>query len=169
MYYCPTCRIPLNKDMNPYGVFWECPNCAGHALTLSILRQSVPEAIVKEFWLRIRSREYPSKRLCPACKAVMSEVPILSADQSIYLDICKTCNLIWFDPYELEALPKVEISEENLEEMPQELKEVIAKNKLERLFEEQREADELEGSAREDKIYMLIDIAIRMIYYLIYA
>jgi Zn-finger nucleic acid-binding protein len=151
--------------MNPYGIFWECPNCAGHALTLSILRQSVPEPIVKEFWRRIKYREYPSKRLCPACKAVMSEVPILPADQSLYLDVCKTCNLIWFDPYELEALPKVEISEENLEELPQELKEVIAKHELGRLCEEQRKADEREGGEREEKIYFLINIAIRLVYY----
>ena len=167
MYYCPTCRIPLNKDRNPYGIFWECPNCTGHALTLSILKQSIPESIVNEFWQRIRSREYPTKRLCPACKAAMSEVPIMSANQSIYLDICKTCHLIWFDPYEFESLPKTEISEEKLEELPQELKEAIAKHQLERMLEEQREADELEGSTREEKIYFLINMTIRVIYHLI--
>ena len=167
MYYCPTCGIPLNRDMNPYGIFWECPNCTGHAFTLSILRQAVPEPIVKEFWLKIRSREYPTRRLCPACKAAMSEVPIMPANQSIYLDICKACNLIWFDPCEFESLPKIEISEDKLEKLPQEVKEAIAKHQLERMLEEQRKADEIEGRIREEKIYLLINIAIRVIYNLI--
>ena len=163
MYYCPSCNVQLNRNSSPLGIIWSCPKCMGNAFTISILRKTVPAHIVKDFWLKIKSQKYPEKRICPACKFAMSEIPIKQGNNSVYVDACKKCNLIWFDANEVESLPKIEISKEKIKEVSK-TKEEIAKLQQEIIFEMQREADIEHQRDIEEKIYLIINIALRLLF-----
>ena len=108
----PIClHAPMQHGIDPTeepcpGVRLGCPSCRGRAMTIEMLRKSVPQPLVNRLWQRARSGEYPANRSCPACKRRMAEVPIaLAADTTLHLDVCTGCHVIWFDPQEFESLP----------------------------------------------------------------
>ncbi len=152
IYVCPKCDITLKKNSGPFGVFWSCPNCSGKAVSLSVLRQSTPVSIVKAFWLEVKSKEFTGKKKCPSCNLPMSEIPIMQKEKTIYLDICKKCNFIWFDTKEFESLPQVEIPKKKLEKLPDEAREALARYEIERIAEERKR----EGDAEAMNIYNII-------------
>jgi membrane associated rhomboid family serine protease len=62
----------------------------------------------------------------------MLEIPIMERDKVEYLDICKHCYLVWFDPNEFESLPKVEVPEPKAEEkLPIKAQEALVRLQLE--------------------------------------
>ncbi len=145
IYICPKCNITLKQSSGPFGVFWLCPNCSGKAVSLSVLRQSAPASIVKEFWLSVRSKEFPQKKKCPACSSSMTEVPIMQGEKTVFIDICKKCNFIWFDAKEYESLPQVEIPKEKAENLSIEAREALAKYKIECMAAEREREDKAEA------------------------
>ena len=165
MYYCPSCKIELIKNSNPFGIFWSCPYCAGNAISLSILRQAIPEPIINDFWRKVTSEKHPQKKACPACKSLMSEVPVaINGNVVEYLDICKTCFFVWFDPEELEALPHVEIPEEIIETFPYEARLAFAKYNIERIATQREKEEEAEQKNKEFAIEVLVVIALLVIF-----
>jgi Zn-finger nucleic acid-binding protein len=129
MYYCPKCKIPLTRGSNKFGIFWVCPECNGRTISLYVLRKALPDQIVNDLWLRAKSGKYKQFRKCPACKSSLPEVPVVNISQSILLDICTKCNLIWFDRHEYESLPQKNLPTET--ELPQKAKEALAQLKIE--------------------------------------
>ena len=157
MYYCPTCNIELMKSSNPFGIYWSCPICSGKAISLSVIRQAIPKPIIGEFWRKVISKEHPQKKACPACKKLMSEVPIdINNEVFEYLDICKTCFFIWFDPDEFEVLPQVEIPEEVIETLPYEVRLAFAKYHIESVATEREKEIEAEQVKKEIKIEIIV-------------
>jgi membrane associated rhomboid family serine protease len=71
----------------------------------------------------------------------MTEVPIISKYKTVYLDVCKGCHFIWFDPREYESLPKVPIVTERKDELPLKDREALALARLEALKQEQHAKD----------------------------
>ena len=120
MYYCPTCRIPLKKSSNQFGIFWACPSCNGRATSIHVLRKAIPQEIVNKLWQRAMSGQYEKFRICPVCRKDLPEVPVISNEKTICLDVCTKCCFVWFDYSEYESLPKVEIPKPIKEELPQE-------------------------------------------------
>ena len=137
MFTCPECDMPLKKKINSFGLFWVCPVCNGRAVTLEILRKSMPRPIVNELWQRARSGEFKAQRICPGCRRKMSEIPIVSEVKMLYLDVCAGCHFIWFDPNEFESLPRLEIIRTDL---PKTMKgrEALAMARLEALKNRQK-------------------------------
>ncbi len=168
MFFCPKCKIPLKKSSGPFGFFWLCPNCSGKAVSISILRKSVPASIVNEFWSRVKSKEFPEKKYCPACDQLMSEVPIVHGEKSIYIDICKKCNFIWFDSNEFESLPRTEIYEvKEKEQLPMKAREALAKLEIEFMAKKQRQEDAVNEQRWQHNKYLIIDTAFYMIFNLL--
>jgi Zn-finger nucleic acid-binding protein len=162
IYVCPKCDITLKKSSGPFGIFWLCPNCSGKAVSISVLRHSVPDSIVNEFWLRVKSKEFPEKKKCPSCNRLMSEVPIMQGEKTIFLDICKKCSLIWFDSKEFESLPHVEIPKEKLEKLPLNAREALVKlqiDKIQKKYESEEKIESLNPGVRD-----LIDIVFYLMF-----
>ena len=131
MYYCPTCRIPLEKNPSKFGIFWSCPSCNGRATSIYVLRKVISQEIVNKLWQRAKSGQYEKFRICPVCRKDLPEVPVISNKKTICLDICTKCYYVWFDSSEYESLPKVELPKSEEEELSPEAREALALLKLE--------------------------------------
>ncbi len=82
---------------------WTCPTCGGHALMLSVLRRRAPADFVRELWRAARRPDTPEGKPCPSCGRPAREVP---GAYPVLLDVCPRCQLVWFDPMELDTVPR---------------------------------------------------------------
>ena len=152
MYNCPECNIPLNESSNSNGIIWLCPTCSGKAISIYVLKKVIPDEILNKLWQRAKSGEYITRRVCPVCNKSLPEVPIISDNKTIYLDICIKCCFVWFDGQEYESLPKVETPKPK-KELSQEEQEALANLYIEYITNLQKEYDE----RRKENICFLID------------
>jgi len=104
---CPRCGKPLNLEKHPDGGLWRCPQCSGVAANLTVLRRQLEEDVVRDFWRKAVDASEPSPHKCPSCSRALREFVAHHEDQSLRLDLCRQCQLMWFDPGELEVFPKV--------------------------------------------------------------
>jgi Zn-finger nucleic acid-binding protein len=104
---CPACQKPLKPKQVPNAmIIWGCDSCYGAAANISVLRKYLAGNIVKEFWITAIDQSAQSDRKCPCCTQPLSEFSTSRGERRISLDLCKKCQLIWFDKDELEAFPK---------------------------------------------------------------
>jgi len=107
MFTCPTCRTRLAKQSSGEGPRWVCGACGGRAVHLPSLRGTPPGAFVRRLWALARSVPAAErKRACPICDGLMATVPTLAVPGStepLRLDVCVSCQFVWFDPTEHEA------------------------------------------------------------------
>lgn len=129
MYYCPSCKIELIRNTNPFGIIWTCPTCSGKAISVYVLKKVIPLDIINKLWERAKSGQYKARRKCPICDKSIPEVPIVHEDKTINLDICAHCHFIWFDGQEYESLPKRE--KETEKELSPETKKALAQFQVE--------------------------------------
>ena len=94
--------------MTPEGALWKCETCAGAAANVAVLRRYLSAEIVKEFWLKATTEGVPSNRKCPSCAQRLKEFTVGEYNRKVRLDLCKGCQLIWFDRNELEMFPRAE-------------------------------------------------------------
>jgi Zn-finger nucleic acid-binding protein len=119
---CPACRTPLHIDRDGRGAIWVCPKCKGAAANLAVLRKRLKAGLVADFWRRMVVAGAPSYRPCPVCRDTMHAFEVSLDGHEIPLDLCKKCQVIWFDGGELEAAPKAEDPDKDLSpEMRQQL------------------------------------------------
>jgi len=111
MFICPICKTRLVRTENEHGVFWVCAACGGRAVNVPVLRKTVLRDYVNELWLSARKSTAISERACPACSHQMTQVSVSQGHDPLTLDVCKTCEFVWFDPKEFEATPHVPAQE----------------------------------------------------------
>jgi len=109
---CPRCGKPLNLERHVRGGLWRCPQCSGVAANLAVLRRHLEEDVARDFWRRAGQASLPSKRHCPSCSKPLREFVAQHEQQSLHLDLCRPCQLMWFDRGELEAFPKPQRKEQ---------------------------------------------------------
>lgn len=146
MFTCPGCGADLTRAHNDLGAYWVCSRCQGRAVTLPILRKGLSRDFVNGLWGAVRDGVgQVSERKCPACRKQMFEVSAYAGPNSPTVDVCKTCEFIWFDANEMEtapAAPPPPPTQEQLDrELPQPAREAIAMYQVQRLAEESRERD----------------------------
>ena len=88
--------------MTPGGALWRCETCAGAAANVAVLRKYLCAEIVREFWLKATNEGVPSNSKCPSCAQMLKEFTAGEYNRAARLDLCKACQLIWFDRNELE-------------------------------------------------------------------
>jgi len=97
----------MAKQPSGEGPRWICAACGGRAVHLLSLRGTRPGAFVRRLWALARSAPPAErKRTCPVCDNLMSTVPTLAVPGStepLRLDVCVSCQFVWFDPTEHEA------------------------------------------------------------------
>ena len=103
---CPACRTQLILLATAEGALWKCETCSGMAANLAVVRKRISDKTVREFWLKATTESVPSNRQCPCCAQKLNEFTAGTGEQWFHLDLCKTCQLMWFDRNELEAFPR---------------------------------------------------------------
>ncbi len=88
------------------GSLWKCEACSGVAANLAVLRKYLKDDTVRKLWLEAVNGSKPSQRKCPCCVQMLKEFTVSRDNRRIHLDLCRTCQLIWFDKDELEAFPR---------------------------------------------------------------
>jgi membrane associated rhomboid family serine protease len=69
----------------------------------------------------------------------MREVPLGDTTEKFYLDVCRKCEFVWFDPSEFESVPRapvVPVKEER--PLPQAAREALAMYRVQKIAEESR-------------------------------
>ena len=151
---CPKCMTPLNPTGVAEGLLWKCQLCSGVAANIAVLRKYLKDDTVKKLWLEAITASTTSNRKCPSCVNMLKEFTVSRENQRIHIDLCRTCQLIWFDRDELEAFPKAErpsgpVMDENL---------ALAKIQLEAQLEsEQNSAQNILANAI-DILYLIINL-----------
>lgn len=87
------------------GIVWVCSSCGGRSVTISLLRKNIPREVVNFIWQTARNTEGRRQRKCPACSKKMVEIPVQGTDHTVLIDVCTSCQCVWFDRKELEAIP----------------------------------------------------------------
>ena len=139
---CPECKISLSPTRVAEGLLWKCQACSGVAANMAVLRKHLKSDAVKELWRTAVVGSTQSDRECPSCGHTFREFAVGRDNRRISLNLCKTCQLIWFDKNELEAFPRAE--KLNRLDMNENL--ALAKIELEaELEDEQRSAENVIG------------------------
>ncbi len=109
---CPDCETSLTSRAKVGRHFFFCSDCHGQAVTLPVLKSEVDQVYVKELWAFARPASCTKMRACPSCRSKMQSIhpPAAagsgaSALDDLTLDLCRACQLLWFDAGELQRLP----------------------------------------------------------------
>lgn len=116
MPVCPDCQIRL-RSFSASGDFdWTCPRCGGRAANLAILKKRTIETVVQNITHRLRVGGGEPGRTCPTCRKTMRIVAAYfrKGDDAVEVDVCASCQWIWFDADEFESLPGVHDPEKEL-------------------------------------------------------
>ncbi|TGK41992.1 hypothetical protein EHQ12_05230, partial [Leptospira gomenensis] len=101
---CPRCANQLDNLKTEYGYFWICQSCFGHFISEKNIIKFYSEPI----WTQIKatSKSKKNKRLisCPSCKSQMKNIILPDAQNEVEIDLCDSCEIIWFDKNEIEDL-----------------------------------------------------------------
>ncbi len=105
-FLCPTCNTPLQAQ-KPDGLrLWKCASCGGIALSVPTVRKGLAAGTFKKIWQKISSGETEPGRPCPGCRKPLSVVEADGGDGPVMIDVCRSCQLLWFDDKEFYGLPK---------------------------------------------------------------
>ena len=105
---CPKCETLLKQTKTEKGMLWLCETCAGLAVNVAVLRKYLAVEVVREFWLKATNESQLSDRKCPSCAQKLREFTVGEYNRQVQLDLCKMCQLIWFDRNELEMFQGTE-------------------------------------------------------------
>lgn len=87
-----------------HGIFWACPECAGRALSVELLRRTFTNESINPFWRRVLANPPAGDRACPCCDRPMLQVALADAPASSTIDVCRLCHFVWSDANEIAGL-----------------------------------------------------------------
>jgi len=102
MLACPNCRSRLARVVHEGGVVYACPKCDGRAVGVAPLARVAGGDFVKR--LRYRTTGAAKGRQCPQCGRAMTVADFGQGRETVELDLCRSCHLVWFDPSEYDAV-----------------------------------------------------------------
>jgi len=109
MLSCPNCKSRLARTTTPNGFIYLCGKCSGRAVALSVLRKQASRDFLKTLWTQSFGQRHTGRR-CPHCDRPMVEVQPHTPDNSLTLDVCTRCHVVWFDPGEFGQIPSATVS-----------------------------------------------------------
>lgn len=95
---CPRCGPPMDRVPGSGG--FRCGECAGQGVTVGMLRREVDADAVNRLW-QAAVQAPPAGVRCPSCTHAMVALDAFGVE----LDICRTCQWVWLDAGERDALP----------------------------------------------------------------
>ncbi len=102
---------------------------------MGVLRKMIDRDAVNDLWRRAYDGQGLSSCACPVCLAAMREVQVL--DDTLHIDVCTRCHMVWFDGGELDAMPRVNLPPPKPELSPK-AKAVLAFHKVKQIELEAR-------------------------------
>ncbi len=107
MNECPNCGTQLVREQIAGGVVFGCPKCHGLMAGLGYLRQHLfSQPHLNMIWQQARDTYAITSRKCPHCDKPMKQVLVGGEDEeAVELEVCTSCQQIWFDADELTKLP----------------------------------------------------------------
>lgn len=128
-YYCPRCKDSiLEQELFNKKIIFTCKKCHGHFITIHALN-SFPKA--KEFtsllWQGAKYGDYLDGIKCPECGHMAKEVTFEINNNDVNIDICTSCQFVWFDYQELNYVN----TKNSDDDLPQEFKEIVAQRRIE--------------------------------------
>ena len=126
---CPHCHMELEKEFYHGVISFRCPECRGHLVVISGLRKlSSSREFIDLLWKTARYGYSEQGPDCGICGKMMKRVTLPLHGIGLELDICTSCQTIWFDPAELERLPLKEPEKANV--LPPAAREKLALMKI---------------------------------------
>jgi Zn-finger nucleic acid-binding protein len=71
-----------------------------------VLRRYLASDTVKKLWWTAVTESIPAEKPCPSCGQALREFATSGEGRRVCLDLCKTCQLMWFDKHELALFPR---------------------------------------------------------------
>jgi Zn-finger nucleic acid-binding protein len=106
-FSCPTCNVLLQAQKLEGIRLWKCASCGGFAISLPIVRKGLNKETFRKIWQKLSSGEAETGRPCPGCRKPLSVVEADGQGGVIKIDVCRSCQILWFDDKEYSDLPKV--------------------------------------------------------------
>ena len=107
-FTCPTCNVVLEAQKLGDVRVWKCASCSGLVVTIPTVRKGLDPKAFKKIWQKLYSAEPDTGRSCPGCRNPLSVVEADAQDAGILIDVCRSCQILWFDDKEFSSLPRVE-------------------------------------------------------------
>ena len=144
---CPRCGQQLAKSFYQGKIGFHCPEGHGRAVTLSTVRSLCgnPE-FANALWRKAMENQGEYGGSCPMCSRPMTLVTLPVEGKLLELDVCCRCQELWFDPNELEALPKPPPPPKE-PELPQSAKEILAQHAVKEMRTQAIESETPSGLA----------------------
>jgi Zn-finger nucleic acid-binding protein len=127
---CPCCTSKLEEreDSDLSVTFLSCPSGCGKAVQEESYSGKLNPSVIKE--VLNASLTQPKSKTCPSCGSSMHARVFDPDSLNLELDICPSCNLIWFDAFELTLFKKATLKEHK-EHLKTKVKELIVQHKNE--------------------------------------
>jgi membrane associated rhomboid family serine protease/Zn-finger nucleic acid-binding protein len=109
MLPCPRCSVPVTTHTVTGAVYFICPKCEGRMGNLALLRRTLEPDVVNRLWRKVcdaHPTDHHGILRCPSCRGRMHPAGVPCADGAeVQLDVCRVCQIVWFDAGEIERLP----------------------------------------------------------------
>jgi Zn-finger nucleic acid-binding protein len=126
---CPVCRVDLAPEPHGGVRFDRCPRCRGVAVNLAVVRQFAPANRVRELWINIPVGRAGAP--CPSCRRPLLATPVACGERTIDVDVCRACQVLWFDADELAAFsPKRQAPRKSTEPLSPAATEAVVRAKM---------------------------------------
>ena len=104
MANCPHCNILLQTVRQSRGMYYECNECHGRAITVPQIRLRVGDRFISPVIRKMNTSTEESPCACPFCQVLMKRIHL--TQPPLALDSCKSCAAIWFEAGAFEQLPE---------------------------------------------------------------
>jgi len=105
-FTCPTCNVLLEPQKRGDIRLWKCAACKGLVISLPTVRKGLDPKAFKKIWQQLYSDKAATGRPCPGCRKPLSVVEADGQDSGILIDVCRSCQILWFDDKEFSDLPE---------------------------------------------------------------
>ncbi len=118
-------------------------------MSLAALRKERDTATLAHLWGLARTTTAAPGKRCASCARPTAQVSLELPDGPLVLDVCKMCQMVWFDRDELERIPKQpQRAVEPQKELPPEAKVAYAQAMVSMMQEQLREENQREQAMR---------------------
>lgn len=100
---CPRCGWELAHRVHGELDAWACPARHGLLAPVATLRREMHPRAHAQIERMLES-DGPEDAPCPRCRRAMRQARVTSEDETVLLDACATCRVVWFDADELDRL-----------------------------------------------------------------
>ena len=106
-FSCPICNVLLQRQKLGDVRLWNCPSCSGLVISIPTVRKGMKPGEFRKIWQQLYSDDIETGRPCPGCKKPLSVLKADGQDGGLLIDVCRSCQILWFDDKEFSSLPRV--------------------------------------------------------------